>query len=267
MIWKLSRWSGNFPDDLETFQVVWKLSRSSENFPNYLETFQTYSGNYCHSKGWFYSNAQKLSGRAKLSGWQCQPANQVFLPLSLAILLREQRLPIGPLLWDLCGGDSWCFCMSLAEAKPQRKSLVLKKVPQSPVLGLVGREKSPRSRLQNTGANAVHPEAEAKLVGVREKSIKSRRITKLHLFATNCLARDKDMQQRIKNKANKRRSYQMAVGMQIEKREAGRDGVVLQLSPPLLDGSSLGHAAAAARQRKWIATKLNNGEKMIEKRK
>ena len=114
--------------------------------------------------------------------------------------------------------------MSLAEAKPQRKSLVLKKVPQSPVLGLVGREKSPRSRLQNTGANAVHPEAEAKLVGVREKSIKSRRITKLHLFATNyCLARDKDMQQRIKNKANKRRSYQMAVGMQIRE-ERSREG-------------------------------------------
>ena len=111
--------------------------------------------------------------------------------------------------------------MSLAEAKPQRKSLVLKKVPQSPVLGLVGREKSPRSRLQNTGANAVHPEAEAKLVGVREKSIKSRRITKLHLFATNyCLARDKYMQQRIKNK---RRSYQIAVGMQIRE-ERSREG-------------------------------------------
>ena len=141
--------------------------------------------------------------------------------------------------------------MSLAEAKPQRKSLVVKKVPQSPVLGLVGREKSPRSRLQNTGANAVHPEAEAKLVGVREKSIKSRRITKLHLFATNyCLARDKDMQQRV-NKANKRRyPIKWLLECRLEKREAGRDGVVLQLSPPLLDGSSLGHAAAAARQRK-----------------
>ena len=37
---KLSRWSGNFPNGLETFQMVWKLSRWSKNFPDGLETFQ-----------------------------------------------------------------------------------------------------------------------------------------------------------------------------------------------------------------------------------
>ena len=32
-IWKLSRQSGNFTDNLETFQTIWKLSRWSRNFP------------------------------------------------------------------------------------------------------------------------------------------------------------------------------------------------------------------------------------------
>ena len=53
MIWKLSGWSGNFPDGLETFRmiwklsgwfgnfrIIWKLSGWSENFPDGLETFQ-----------------------------------------------------------------------------------------------------------------------------------------------------------------------------------------------------------------------------------
>ena len=26
MIWKLSGWFGNFPNDLETFRMIWKLS-------------------------------------------------------------------------------------------------------------------------------------------------------------------------------------------------------------------------------------------------
>ena len=48
-IWKLSRRSGNFPDNLVTFQKNWKLSRPSihkisrqnQNFPDNSETFKT----------------------------------------------------------------------------------------------------------------------------------------------------------------------------------------------------------------------------------
>ena len=91
-MWKLLRWpgfffrlSGNFLDHLETFHIMWKLSRSSGNFSDHLKTFQTigktlkaFSRNDCHAvEGWFYSNAQKHSGRAKTfrqpgfsaSGW------------------------------------------------------------------------------------------------------------------------------------------------------------------------------------------------------
>ena len=45
MVWKLSGWSGNFPDGLEspdglkTFWMVWKLSGWYGNFPVGLETF------------------------------------------------------------------------------------------------------------------------------------------------------------------------------------------------------------------------------------
>ena len=39
MVWKLSRLSGNFPDGLETFLLVWKLFRLCGNFPGGLQTF------------------------------------------------------------------------------------------------------------------------------------------------------------------------------------------------------------------------------------
>ena len=38
---KISRLSGNFPDNPETFQVIRKLSRPSGKYPDYPETFQT----------------------------------------------------------------------------------------------------------------------------------------------------------------------------------------------------------------------------------
>ena len=40
MVWKLSRWSGNFPDSRETFRIAGKLSGWSGNFPDGLETFR-----------------------------------------------------------------------------------------------------------------------------------------------------------------------------------------------------------------------------------
>ena len=39
MVWKLSGWYGNFPDGLETFWMVWKHSGWSGKFPDGLETF------------------------------------------------------------------------------------------------------------------------------------------------------------------------------------------------------------------------------------
>merc|ERR1711952_559975 len=36
-----SRLSGNFPDNVKTFQTNWKLSRLPRNVPDYPETFQT----------------------------------------------------------------------------------------------------------------------------------------------------------------------------------------------------------------------------------
>ena len=47
IIWKFSRHSGNFPDNLVTCQKIWKLSRSSilsklyKKFPDKTSTFQT----------------------------------------------------------------------------------------------------------------------------------------------------------------------------------------------------------------------------------
>ena len=41
MVWKLNRWSGNFPDGQETFQMVWKVSSWSGKFPDSLEIFLT----------------------------------------------------------------------------------------------------------------------------------------------------------------------------------------------------------------------------------
>jgi len=40
-IWKLSGPTGNLLDHLETFQTIWKLFRPFGNFPDRLKTFQT----------------------------------------------------------------------------------------------------------------------------------------------------------------------------------------------------------------------------------
>ena len=32
MMWKVSRWSGKFPNDLESFQIVWDLLDGLESF-------------------------------------------------------------------------------------------------------------------------------------------------------------------------------------------------------------------------------------------
>ena len=79
---------------------------------------------------------------------------------------------------------------------------MLRKVPKVE-LSRVGREKSPKSRLQKTGGKAVHPVPEAKLVGVSEKSIKSRRITKLHIVALGSTKGESDEQKLIKNQNQK----------------------------------------------------------------
>ena len=79
---KVSRLSGIFPDHLEniwtirkTFQAIWKLSGPSRKYPDYLEIFQRVRKIPIAISGFtrkIFPNAQKLSG------WQCQPATQVF---------------------------------------------------------------------------------------------------------------------------------------------------------------------------------------------
>ena len=121
VVWKLSRWSGNFPGRLETFQIIrklsklsgnfpgcqklyricgnlpdyvetfhmiWKLSRSSGNFPDHQKTFQTIwklSTNILEitviQRVDFIATRKNFTDAQKVSGWQCQTANQVFLPL------------------------------------------------------------------------------------------------------------------------------------------------------------------------------------------
>ena len=39
MIWTVSRWPGQFPDGLESFQMAWKDSRWSGQFPDGLDSF------------------------------------------------------------------------------------------------------------------------------------------------------------------------------------------------------------------------------------
>ena len=55
MVWKLSGWSGNFLDDLETFRMIWKLSGWFGNFPNDLETFRMIwkLSDHLEPSGWF----------------------------------------------------------------------------------------------------------------------------------------------------------------------------------------------------------------------
>ena len=113
-IWKFSRHSGNFPDNLVTSQKIWKLSRPSilsrlyEKFPDKTETFQTIqkhsrqSGNFpddpetFQKLQWFSrqvpdiidkSSVQKLSGRAKTF-------QGAMLPRSLRISVSGGRLKL-----------------------------------------------------------------------------------------------------------------------------------------------------------------------------
>ena len=92
---KLSRLSGNFPDSPYTFQTVWKLSRLTGNFPDCPATFQAVrklsrqSGNFphlftlqlmfrLHFMGNLVNTRKNFLDMQKLSGWQCQRANEVF---------------------------------------------------------------------------------------------------------------------------------------------------------------------------------------------
>ena len=89
-VWKLSRPSGNFPDQLETLQTVRKFSRLSGNFPDCPETFQTvwklstlvYSSVQLmlrlHFIGNFVERCKNFPDAQKLSGRQCRYADEVF---------------------------------------------------------------------------------------------------------------------------------------------------------------------------------------------
>ena len=68
MVRKLSSWSGNFLDGLETFQMVWKLSECCNNFPGGLETFWMVWILYGWS--WNFPNSLETFRMVwKLSGW------------------------------------------------------------------------------------------------------------------------------------------------------------------------------------------------------
>ena len=68
MIWKLSMSSGYFPDHQKTSQAICKLSRHILE----MTVIQRVD---------FIVTCKNFPDAQKLSGWQCQPANQVFLPL------------------------------------------------------------------------------------------------------------------------------------------------------------------------------------------
>ena len=92
---KLFRLFGNLLDCPETFQTVRKLSRLSRNFTD-----------LCYVLTWFWAQfvymRKNFSDAQKLSGWQCQRGNGLFLTLpsssriSLPGLLAESQ--IGPVL-------------------------------------------------------------------------------------------------------------------------------------------------------------------------
>ena len=42
MVWKVSKWLGQFPDGLECFQMAWKVSRWLGKFPDGMECQQIY---------------------------------------------------------------------------------------------------------------------------------------------------------------------------------------------------------------------------------
>ena len=71
---KPSRLSENFPNCPKTFQTVQKLSRLSRNFPD-----------LCYVLTWFWAHflytRKNFPDAQKLSGWQCQRANGLFLTL------------------------------------------------------------------------------------------------------------------------------------------------------------------------------------------
>ena len=97
---QLSGPSGNFPNCLKTFHTVWTFSSLSGNFQDRLESFQTVrklfrqSGNFqhlfnlqlmfgLHFLGNFVDTRENFPDAQKLSGWQCQRADDVFGTLVL----------------------------------------------------------------------------------------------------------------------------------------------------------------------------------------
>ena len=74
-VWKLSRLSGNFPDCLKIFQTALKLSRQSEKFPHLFTLRLMFR---LHFMGNFVNTRKNFPDAQKLSGWQCQRANDVF---------------------------------------------------------------------------------------------------------------------------------------------------------------------------------------------
>ena len=90
---KLSILSGNFSHCPETLQPVWKLSGPSGNFSDGPETFRQ-SGNFphlftlhlmfgLHFLDHSVDTRKNFPDPQKLSGWQCQRANGLFLTLAL----------------------------------------------------------------------------------------------------------------------------------------------------------------------------------------
>ena len=105
-IWKLSRHSGNFPDNLVTCKKYWKLSRPSilsrlyKKFPDKTKIFQTIQKHSRQSKNFpdnpetsvifqtsygynrqKYVQCKKFPDAQKLSGEQCSRAPYVFLSM------------------------------------------------------------------------------------------------------------------------------------------------------------------------------------------
>jgi len=72
---KLSRLSGNFPECLKMFQTALKLSRQSEKFPHLFTLRLMFR---LHFMGNFVNTRKNFPDAQKLSGWQCQRANDVF---------------------------------------------------------------------------------------------------------------------------------------------------------------------------------------------
>ena len=107
---KPSRLSRNFPGCPETFEICWKPSRLFKTFldrnfldcPETFETFQKSSRqswnfpDFCYVLTWFWVNfvgtRKNFPAAQKLSCWQCQHANGVFLTLDPPIPRLPPRL-------------------------------------------------------------------------------------------------------------------------------------------------------------------------------